>query len=61
MHAKGNTAAPDRFVAAGKRLSRDVSEPRALDLVGLRVQMVKKGETWLVTDAESQEPVRAGR
>ena len=30
-------------------------------LVGLRVSLVKKGETWLVTDAEVQEPVRAGR
>ena len=31
-----------------------------MGLAGIRVSLVKKGETWLVTDAEVQEPVRAG-
>lgn len=30
-------------------------------IVGLRVLLRKKGGKWLVTDAEVQEPVRAGR
>jgi len=30
-------------------------------LVGLRVSLVKKGGAWLVTDAEFQQPVQAGR
>jgi hypothetical protein len=29
-------------------------------IAGLRVSMAKKAGKWLVTDAEAQEPVRAG-
>jgi len=35
--------------------------PPGTVLVGLRVLMVKKGGTWLVTDAEVPQPARAGR
>jgi hypothetical protein len=38
----------------------DQGAPRTT-IVGLRVLMVKRGGTWLVTDVEVQGPVRAGR
>lgn len=34
---------------------------RGTTITGLRVTLVKKGRTWLVTDAEVQKPVRAGQ